>query len=199
MYSYLSTSRGAGNFGLSKKRCIFLISYSYLSTSRGAGNVTSPRKSSNASLDGIDPYLPREGTETLIADFLSLASFYRYLSTSRGAGNFKNLSPDTVCQKLVYLPIYLARGRKRFVPFSFINKSEFRISTNLPREGPETRQKMLILNHNQDSIDTYLPREGPETQSQYLSNQIPSQIRIYTYLPREGPETFRDEVSCKLF
>ena len=51
---------------------------------------------------------------------------------------------------------------------------------------------------NAFSIVTYLPREGPETQSQYLSNQIPSQIRIYTYLPREGPETACHNLRCIL-
>ena len=37
--------------------------YSYLSTSRGAGNDTH-NSNARAKISGIDTYLPREGTET---------------------------------------------------------------------------------------------------------------------------------------
>ena len=43
-----------------------------------------------------------------------------------------------------------------------------RIDTYLPREGPETVAKSLIVDFVFMSIDTYLPREGPETMSPFV-------------------------------
>ena len=87
----------------------------------------------------IAPYLPRKGTETLLASRHSYCRImYRYLSTSRGAGNFRMIAATPTwlftyrylstsreagntkvrllsCKYLlitVQLPIYLARVRK---------------------------------------------------------------------------------------
>ena len=95
LYSSLSTSRGAGNFGLSKKRCIFLISYRYLSTSRGVGNnYKSPSGSMSMRPVVIAPYLPREGPETSWRGIYPQTShlLYSSLSTSQVAGNLRSAS-----------------------------------------------------------------------------------------------------------
>ena len=46
--------------------------YRYLSTSRGAGNSTGVEGSSTTGFVGIDTYLPREGTETILVQALVL-------------------------------------------------------------------------------------------------------------------------------
>ena len=149
-YRYLSTSRGVGNvfpfiFPFPIKQ------YSSLSTSRGAGNH--PRKPSSPKKTFIPTYLPREGPETLIADFLSLASFYRYLSTSRGAGNLSARSPAN-CEW------------------------RFSISTYLPREGPETRRhKMQARSYRQYSYLSTSRGDGNLVQLVLLVFQQP-----YSYL-----------------
>ena len=112
MYNYLSTSRVAGNSKCHNVNGIPLFAYRYLSTSRGAGNHFKIFLIV-FTIVCIDTYLPREGPETLLFEFLyiilfsidtylpregpetenhnsiniTLASLYRYLSTSRGDEN----------------------------------------------------------------------------------------------------------------
>ena len=135
-YSYLSTSRGAGNsltkskvspslliqipiyLERGRKPVFFLIReiqyalYRYLSTSRGAGNLKATKLKNELSRSCIATYLPREGPETYRnLYFLIYRVAYSYLSTSRGAGNLL-ISEIFDSIFFVYLPIYLARGRK---------------------------------------------------------------------------------------
>ena len=124
-YSSLSTSRGAGNNRFRKYQSELSKLYSYLSTSRGAGN------------------LPIAGRPRIIIG-------YSYLSTSRGAGNVIDSTLSFVKALNVYIPIHLARGRKRMV------------------------SRRLRLGNL--SIAPYLPREGPETQGSCKSRQKPNHL-----------------------
>ena len=71
LYSYLSTSRGAGNIIALRTDVEFFSMYSSLSTSRGAGNGSNcvPKKYNAA--NSIDTYLPREGPETFSKSVVS--------------------------------------------------------------------------------------------------------------------------------
>ena len=91
LYSYLSTSRGAGNLSNPIRLNFELKSYRYLSTSRGAGNLlittlykTICRWYSYLSTSRGAGNLPIGGRPRIII-------VYRYLSTTRGAGNTETL------------------------------------------------------------------------------------------------------------
>ena len=158
-YRYLSTSRGAGNLLV----IIFILLYLYvqlpiyLARGRKRINVTPVIKEDFR----IDPYLPREGPETMfrstkfqiksrIATYLPREGpetlpksplglqkhSYSYLSTSRGAGNMTSWGIQVPLSLSVQLPIYLARGRKRI--YCVLSQNFYdRSGTYLPRKGLE--------------------------------------------------------------
>ena len=85
--------------------------YSYLSTSRGAGNSTWFGFSS-VKISCISPYLPREGPETVFVLVRLLFLFsYISLSTLRMDG-ISVTKVFFIGKSPVQIPIYLARGRK---------------------------------------------------------------------------------------
>ena len=159
----------------------------------------------------IAPYLPRKGTETLLASRHSYCRImYRYLSTSRGAGNFRMIAATPTwlftyrylstsreagntkvrllsCKYLlitVQLPIYLARVRKTKVKLAFRIQVQFRIVTYLPREGTETQ---LDSSHchflHLVQIPIYLERGRKHLAESSLFQFFAG---IATYQPREG-------------
>ena len=159
--------------------------YSYLSTSRGDGNLVPQTRGSPICLS-IDTYLPREGPETFYQMYLChQCCSYSYLSASRGDGNpldfcstvdsfridtyqpregletirIKVLPPKKF---LVYLPIYLERGRKRasnyvyrLLLYSYLSTSRGAGNCGVYSE--------CSAHEIWSGIRTYLPREGPET------------------------------------
>ena len=90
MYRYLSTSGGAGNESFSALGSVNWR-YSYLSTSRGAGNLPLNKLTI---LNFLYSYLSTSrgtGNSWLAFTCCSNSFKYRYLSTSRGAGNCVNV------------------------------------------------------------------------------------------------------------
>ena len=183
-YRYLSTSRGAGNE--TKFPLLSFSMYRYLSTLRGAGNI-----------------------ELLPAKLAELE--YSYLSTSREVGNSLTCTitrlPSWNC---VQIPIYLARGRKRFSFHLSVSNQTVQLPIYLARGRKQVSLATLFF-EKMFSIATYLPREGPETNAilqdhlhtrtyRYLStsrgagnivkrNESTFKLQcIAPYLPREGPE-----------
>lgn len=112
-YSYLSTSRGAGNLFCWQVRCHFNFCIATYLPREGPETVYQIRLRLSSSPSSIDTHIPREGPETIILSSKCKGKRYRYLSTSRGAGN-----PN---------------------PASSSSLRVWCIATYLPREGPETR------------------------------------------------------------
>ena len=167
-YSYLSTSRGAGNVNETNSK-----SYDsnvqipiYLARGRKLVNVESVSKKH---IQSIDTYLPREGPETI--NICHRDAVYMCIDTY-----LPREGPETygdyldICH-IVQTPIYLARDRKLI----------------------KCKRFVTIINRF-ICIDTYLPREGPETRSQRQT--FPVLQGIAPNLPREGPET--RQAPCKL-
>ena len=98
LYSYLSTSRGAGNNTWAFAHWQF--QYSYLSTSRGAGNAFTAFLARISTIVVTPIYLERGRKHVTFRRFRDFHSLkYRSLSTSRGAGNscvYRNSTSDVV-------------------------------------------------------------------------------------------------------
>ena len=163
MYRYLSTSRGDGNLksNLLFTFAVFLSIATYLPRE---GTETSSIRSYFRRAFCIATYLPREGTETN-------SKLMRIFIVSGIATYLPREGPETVqyqqyCSMFVfvYLPIYLARGRKPNCPrwevavsvnvYSYLSTSRGAGNCRLYGARPACLS----------CIDTYLPREGPETQ-----------------------------------
>ena len=159
-YSYLSTSRGAGNNNIICSALAFKKStYSSLSTSRGAGNSAcspqttrriksvqlpinlergrkhwSGRKPAKANAPCIDTYLPREGSETEELRVLQLVDQLRIATYQPREGPKTLRLYQHPCFLLfVYLPIYIGRGRKLTFQLLFRQACQVQIPINLGR------------------------------------------------------------------
>ena len=187
-----------------------LRSYSYLSTSRGAGNgIPSAWRSVRRNLVYL-LHLARGRKPIFPLDYKLFFRLYSSLSTSRGAGNCLPLRfAYPVFSVFVQLPIYLARGRKhlrckvesvtlpvqipiylergrKLVEQDNLKQLRACIAPYLPREGPETFVDIFLIENFHVQIPMYLER------GRKLFVNIPVLFKLFSiapYQPREGPET----------
>mgnify|MGYP001670827539 CR=1 FL=1 len=112
----------------------------------------------------IAPYLPREGPETR-----PKMAFHRCVGLLDIATYLPREGPETFVNVVssyfyssVYLPIYLARGRKQ-IPLLFLDLVTVKYSYLSTSRGAGNVLENSLWNLILECIVSYLAREGPET------------------------------------